>query len=333
MMECPSCGGGCVQEAPAVLAGIERLYIACRDCRPDPELDKSGPLADLPAGIGRCPSCGRAPLDGVMLDALRILVEFGLRDEHEGLRSVGTPLPAVGYPLAYPPRIGPRGLTIVGDRLSREAAAEMVARIPEVRGVILSRGVPGIWDLEAPPGENELLAGCDIRADIIQSLFGELVVYKSQSRIHIEYPRQSAPKMRILEGLYLDGRIRDVVDGLCGPGSLGMMCVLAGAERVVLNDAWLPAVENVILNLRVNRVLLGIEDMEILARPVGPVGGEPLLVCRADGACEIEVYHGDLSRLFSRVRPADLCLIDHFPGASTRALEDACSCCRQIVIV
>ena len=92
-----------------------------------------------------------------------------------------------------------------------------------------------------------------MRADVVQSLFGELVIYKSQSKIHIEFSRQSAPKMRILEQLYFEGKIRDVVDGLCGPGTLGLMCALAGAKRVVLNDAWLPAVQNVQLNLKVNQ--------------------------------------------------------------------------------
>jgi hypothetical protein len=164
-------------------------------------------------------------------------------------------------------------------------------------------------------------------------VFGELVIYKSQSKIHIEFPRQSAPKMKILESLYFDGKIIDVLDGLCGPGTLGLMCVLAGARRVVLNDIWLPAVENVMLNLEANKDLLGIENIEHLEHPTDAVAGEPVLVGRASGACEIEVYHGDLKRLFSKARPASLCLIDHFPGSDTRRLEEVCRCCVETVIV
>ena len=178
-----------------------------------------------------------------------------------------------------------------------------------------------------------LLAGCDLRADIAQSLFGELVIYKSQSRIHIEFSRQSAPKMRILEQLYLQGKLREVVDGLCGPGTLGLMCILAGAKRVVFNDAWLPAVQNVLLNLEANRSLLGIDEIEYPEKSKSTVGKQPVLVGRAHGPCEIEVYHGDLLRLFSRARPAKLCLIDHFPGAKTAELERACRCCKEIIIV
>ncbi len=332
-MECPCCGKGCVQPAKDVLSGVDRMYMACPDCAPEPGLDKSSPLRSMPCEIERCPTCKKAPLDAVMLDALRVLAKAGLRDKLDHLRSVGSPLIAVGYPLAYPPRLGPGSLIIVGERLSKPAAEEILRQVPEVKGVILSRGVPGVADQREGPKENILLAGCDLRADVVQSLFGELVIYKSQSKIHIEFPRQCAPKMNILENLYFHGKIRNVVDGLSGPGTLGLMCVLAGAKRVVLNDIWLPAVENVMLNLEVNKDLLGIEEIERLETPSVAVGKEPVLVGRASGACEIEVYHGDLARLFSRARPAGLCLIDHFPGMNTRKLEEACSCCGEVVIV
>ncbi|MDD4162243.1 MAG: methyltransferase, partial [Methanothrix sp.] len=99
------------------------------------------------------------------------------------------------------------------------------------------------------------------------------------------------------------------------------------------NDVWLASVQNVLLNLQANRSLLGIDEIEYPETSGRAVGKEPVLVGRAHGSCEIEVYHGDLSRLFSRARPADICLIDHFPGANTAELERACSCCKEIVII
>ncbi|OPY51418.1 MAG: hypothetical protein A4E49_02303 [Methanosaeta sp. PtaU1.Bin112] len=332
-MKCPVCGKGCIQPAREVLAGIEQRYPACSACAPEPNLDKTKGSKHLPKRVERCPSCGKATLDAVMLDALRLLQQFGLRDENDTLRSVGSPLIEVGYPLAYSPRLGPRSLILYGSGYSKKAAEAMVERIPEIKGVILNRGVAGIADMESRPLENLLLAGCDMRADISQSLFGEAVVYKRQSRIHIEFSRQSAPKMRILEQLYLQGKLRDVVDGLCGPGTLGLMCVLAGARRVVFNDAWLESVQNVLLNLEANRSLLGIDEIEYPESAKSEVGIEPVLVGRAHGACEIEVYHGDLRRLFSRAKPAGLCLIDHFPGAKTAEMEEACRCCNEAVII
>ncbi len=322
-----------VEPAAAVLAGIEKRYLACPDCPPDSNLDKTLGYRELPGGLERCRSCGRATLDAVMLDALHILHQFGLRDERASLRSVGSPLVVVGYPLAYSPRLGPDSLIVQGENINQKAACAMVERICEVKGVILSQGVPGMHRAGTKPQENVLLAGSDLRADVCQSLFGELVIYKSQSKIHIEFSRQSAPKMRTIERLMLQGKAARVVDGLCGPGTLGLMCALAGAKQVILNDAWLPAVQNVLLNLEANRELLGIEDLEYPEHSREEVGTAPVLVGRARGACEIEVYHGDLARLFERAMPADLCLIDHFPGINTLELEKACRCCKNVVVI
>ena len=315
------------------MGDVETRYLSCSRCPPEPNLSKSISGRLLPPKVERCPSCGRAALDAVMLDALRLLQSFGLRDKDDGLRSVGSPLIDVGYPLAYSPRLSRGSLILVGERYSAAAAEAMVRDIPEIKGVIQSCGVPGIIDHQKKPRKNLLLAGCDLRADVVSSLMGELVVYKRQSLIHIEFPRDNAPKMRILEELYFQGKLRDVADGLCGPGTLGLMCVLAGAQRVVFNDAWLPAVEDLLVNLEVNRGLLGIEEIELIEPPQGMVGSDPVLLARARGACQIEVYHGDLCRLFSRARPAGLCLIDHFPGKDTRALQQACRCCKETVIV
>jgi len=352
-MQCPACGKCPVLSTEEVLAGMGGLYTACRNCFPELNLDKERPLQELlrddvrrfaerseewakaeKSAFSRCSSCGKAPLDAVMFDALLVLQEFGLRDEKDSLRSVGTPLIVFGYPLAFPPRLGPHSLIIVGERITKAAAEAMTSRIPEIKGVILSRGgVPGLKDYSVGPVENTLLSGCDLRADVVQSLFGELVIYKSQSKIHIEFPRQNAPKMKLLEEFFFKGKIDEVVDGLAGPGTLGLMCVVAGARRVVLNDAWLPAVQNILLNLEANRKILGIEEIEHHEAPTAAVGREPALVARARGACEIEVYHGDLTRLFNRAKPAGLCLIDHFPGARTKEMEDACRCCGKVVIV
>jgi hypothetical protein len=333
IMDCPACGRDCVKPATEVLASLDKMYLSCFGCEPEPNLDKGAPLKDLPRKIDRCSDCGKAPLDAVMLDALRILEEFGLRDDRDNLRSVGSPLIAVGCPLAYPPRLGPGGLIIVGERLSKDAAEAMIKSVPEIKGVILSKGVPGVRAMHSRPIENVLLAGCDLRADVVSSIFGELVIYKSQSKIHIEFSKMSAPKMKILEELYFRGKICDVVDGLCGPGTLGLMCALAGARRVVLNDAWLAAVKNAMLNLEVNKETLGLEEIIHVDYPSKTVGRDPVLIGRAHGKCEIEVYHGDLRKLFTQVRPADLCLIDHFPGEDTRALEKACRSCKDVIII
>jgi hypothetical protein len=330
-MLCPSCGQSCPRPADEVLREIAMMYMACPACPPDPCLDKARPLKELPSEVARCPSCKKASLDGVMLDCLGILAELGLRDREDSLRSVGSPLIAMGYPLAFPPRLGPGSLLLSGERLDREAAQEILARVPEVKGIILGRDPAGV--VKGAVRENILLAGCDLRGDVVQSLFGELVIYKSQSKLHIEFPRERAPKMRILEEALLSTRAVEVADGLCGPGTLGLMAILGGAKRVVLNDIWLPAVENVMLNLEANRPLLGLEEIERVEHPQSKLGSEPVLVGIARGSCQVEVYHGDLARLFEIARPVDLCLIDPFPGEGYKDLEKACRVCGKVIIV
>ena len=332
-MNCPRCGKDCLKPADEIISKLYSQYLACPHCAPEPNLPKVKPLKDLPNRIDRCEKCGKATLDAIMLDILSILVEHGLRKKNNNLRSVGSPLIAVGYPLAYSPRLGPRSLIILGDCFSKSAAEDILKQVPEVKGVILNKCVSGIIDINDGAMENVLLAGCDLRCDVVQSLFGDLVIYKNQSKIHIEFARQNAPKIRLLERLYMEGKLRQVVDGLCGPGTLGLICALAGAERVVLNDAWQPAIENVLINLEANISALRIDKIEHIGSTRSAVAREPVLIARASGACEIEVYQGDLGLLFSRAKPGNLCLIDHFPGAKTSHLENACRCCDQVVIV
>ena len=331
IMECPCCGKTCVKPAEEILADIDSMYMACPGCAPEPNLDKSSPLKALPPKVARCRSCGKAPLDAVMLDALRIAETCwaARRKRYPAKRGLSADKCRLssGLPAAPWPKYSDNSWREAEQRCGREDSSH----VPEIKGVILSKGVAGVSDSKKKPIENELLAGCDMRADVIQSMFGELVIYKSQSKVHIEFPRQSAPKMKIIEGLPIAGK--DIIDGLCGPGTLGLMCALAGAKRVVLNDIWLPAIENAMLNLEVNQEILGIDEIEYPERPSDALGGEPVLACRATGACEIEVYHGDLTRLFSRAKPADLCLIDHFPGARITELQTACRCCKEIVII
>lgn len=326
-----------IRPAEEVLESLNALYMACPDCPKEPALDKGASFARLAAmegGRKRCSGCGRAPLDLVMTEAMGVLVDHNLRSKTDPLRSIGWPLVEVGSPLAYPPRLGKGELIIVGEGLTKEAAAEIVAKVPEIKGVIRGGGVPGVADLRAAPTRWELLAGSDLRCDVVSSLIGELVIYKHQSKIHVEFPRQSAPKMKILEELYFRGKLTSVADVLAGAGTLGLVAALAGAERVVTNDAWLPAVEDAILNLEANRSILGIEKIERPETPPGEVGGEPNLVAQAEGEnIKIEVYFGDAERLFSRAEPTDLCLIDPFPGMKFDRIAEACRVCGEIVIV
>ena len=338
MVKCPTCQGTtCIEPADDVLDSIYQIYNACGQCQPEPGWNKHTALADLPglpaiddvdAEMLQCSSCGRRPLDAVMAHTLFIMLEHSVRDDDAGLARVGTPLIARGFPIMYPPRLGPDSIVLIADNIGQAAAEDIVDRVPEVKGVVLRQGGQaqsvGILDSDSRPHEYTLLAGCDMRCDVAQTAFGELVIYKSQSRIHIEFPRESNHKMDILEKLDMKGLLagKVVVDGMCGPGTLGLMAMLVGANTVVFNDAWRPAIENLLLNLEVNKELLGVEvEVIVPVQELEDVGGEPVLVARAirggqRTALAAEVYFGDLRKLSEVVEKWDVCLIDVFPSVN-----------------
>jgi hypothetical protein len=162
-----------------------------------------------------------------------------------------------------------------------------------------------------------------MRCDAVSSSFGELCVYKNQSKIHIEFNNTKIAK---IEELFFKGELENstIVDGLCGPGTLGMLCILAGARKVTFNDAWLPALENTILNLKMNSSLLGIKINFEKVDYHKLIGDEPVLLASAQGSAQVLVYHGDIRKLDLVVRDCDICLIDTFPAVDPSRFMAAC---------
>jgi predicted RNA methylase len=172
-----------------------------------------------------------------------------------------------------------------------------------------------------------------MRCDVVSSTFGELCIYKNQSRIHIEF---NNTKIQKIEALYLRGELDNavVVDGLCGPGTLGILSVLGGARKVILNDAWLPALANTVLNIKANSSILGVK-IELEAADCDKlIGDEPKLVAKAEGLAEILVYHGDIRKLGKAVKECDICLIDTFPSVSPAEYIPLCrEFAKKVVII
>jgi hypothetical protein len=336
-MKCPTCNGDCIQPAEKVLDEIFGMYMACSSCPPDPGFDKNAPFKEiLDSGSGQCSKCGRRHLDFVIGNVLTILKRTGLFPEDAALREVGTPLITFGYPIPYPPRLAGKSLVLIMDSITEESAREIVEKVPEIKGVIKRKGLQsrsiGILDTDSNPHTYELMAGCDMRCDIISSSFGELCIYKNQSRIHIEFNNTKIGKMG---ELYIKGELDNtsIVDGFCGPGTLGLLSILGGAKKVLLNDAWLPALKNAILNIKVNSKILGvkidfeIQDYEKL------IGGEPVLIASAEGNAKIMVYHGDIRRLNIVVKECDTCLIDTFPSVDPSEFIAVCRDFAKKVVV
>ncbi|WP_292522054.1 hypothetical protein [Methanoculleus sp.] len=312
-MHCPVCGHDCVTDAPALLAALPGRFAPCPDCMglvydkrsPPPDIDPADP----------CPTCGKRFIDEVFAETYRIMAEEGDLAGTEPLAAVGTPLIHPGHPMQSPPYLPPGSLVLLSRSVGERAAARLVASVPEIRGVVRTDGrTPGITDTDAGPLTHTLLAGCDVRADIFSTRAGPVVVYKQQSVLHIEFPRDRDEKILSLEQEIGRHRPRTFVDACCGAGTLGLAAARAGVPRVIYNDAWYAAAYWTASNLRVNREALGIGEVAIrrtyddLRRR--PVARDPVLVAETEGAA---VYQGDL-RLLSAVLPPkiDLTALDIF---------------------
>lgn len=298
--------------------------MACSDCQPDPKLQKDAPFFWIEQeGYDNkpCNNCGARHLDIVMADALAVMIKYGCRNNEAKLFDVGTPLITIGCPLAFAPRLKTDELILIVDNIDQQVAMELID-IPEIKGVIKRVGTPaqsvGIPDTDKKPHVYELLAGCDMRCDVVASGFGELCIYKNQSKIHIEFGRESPEKMQVLERLYVQGHLtgETVIDGFCGPGTLGLMCMLAGAKHLILNDAWKYSIENTLLNIEANADILKIKLEKLVDTSTMPdIGGEPVHVAHAKGnGAVIDIFHGDFRKLIEVVNDFDICLIDTYPS-------------------
>lgn len=328
MISCPTCGSpDCIRPAEELLDQSASMYAPCIECATQEPLDKLAPFSRLGVffdrDAGRCPACGRRHLDYVMGHVLSILISRGLKSGRTPMREVGSPLVACGFELFEPPRLGPRSLVLLLDDVNGQAARQVVAEVPEVRGVLKRTGGPlksvGIVDVGVQPHTYELLAGCDMRADIVSCLLGDMAFYRNQGQMHVEFRRSNSMKIKVLERMFLEGELegRTVVDGMASAGTLGLLAAASGARRVILNDAWLPAINSMLLNIEVNKKALGVE-LRMLAAAEGlpRISREPTLVARASGAVDIDVYHADFRQLARVIKGCDVCIVDTFPGVS-----------------
>jgi len=281
-------------------------------------LDKRVPLSDL-SYLPPC-VCGKRFIDEVFAHLYVIMVEQGDLKKTDPLYAVGSPLIHPGFAVERPPFLPEKSLVLLSKKVTKETALRMVDEVPEIRGVVRSGDfTPGLAHLNfnAVPRVYELLAGCDVRADVFPFRSGALVLYKQQSLIHIEFPRGNDPKIRMIEQRVGPRLVKSFVDACCGVGTLGLAAACLGVDRVILNDAWYASAFWSAFNLEVNRQALRLSRIRIFEQyrdlKRHPVVRDPLKIAETEGDQVIEVYQGDF-RLLHRVltiRP-ELSVIDLF---------------------
>lgn len=313
------CGSNCIKPAPEVLKNFKNFYDSCRNCK-DFKLKKFIPLTsqmdlyNLNRDFGRC-TCNKRHLDLVMAHILKVMMENGLRDRRSTLRNVCTPLITPAYPLNSVPYLPEGSLVIVSADLNKYCAEKIIKEVPEVKGVLKGdlMDTVGIGDFEFSPNTYNVLAGCDMRCDIVYTPWGSVCIYKYQSQIHIELPKPLSPKIRGLKKV-LDKYDQPIVlDATCGPGTLGIAALLAGAGKVVFNDLWYPACEITALNLFLNGFSVELSD-ESSHNKTG-------LIASGDN---FEVYCLDIRDLDAVLdEEFDVCIVDVFPGVESNEFVDA----------
>ncbi len=325
-MHCPVCGHDCVTDARELLLALPKRFAPCPDCT-GLIYDKQSPPPDIDAAEP-CPSCGKRFIDEIFADIYRVMVAGGDLAGTEPLAAAGTPLIHPGFAMRRPPYLPPRSLVLISRSVGERAAKRLVATVPEIRGVVRAgAGTPGITDTDAEPQAYTLLAGCDVRADVFPTRAGPIVVYKQQSVLHIEFPRDRDEKILSLEREIGRHRPRTFVDACSGAGTLSLAAARAGVPRVIANDAWYAAAYWTARNLQVNRDYLDIENVTMHRSyddlRCTPIAREPIRVATAAGQKEIGVYQGDF-RLLPAVLPAgiDLAALDLFEKADVGKVEE-----------
>jgi hypothetical protein len=300
-MQCPVCGEDCIRHAHEIIELLPTIFTPCEGCE-SRILNKSSPLGDQ-AYRAPC-SCGKRFIDEVFAHLYTLMVEEGVLSATRPLKDVGYPLVHPGFAMTAPPFLPRDSLVLLSPVVTKKVAERVVQEVPEIKGVVRCGSfIPGAVDINLT-GEiqvYELLAGCDVRADVFTTQTSPVVVYKQQSLLHIEFPRGYDPKI-VTVGVHVKRRMpRIFVDACCGAGTLGILGGILGVPRVILNDAWYAAAFWTAMNLEVNREFLLIEEIQLLKTLPElervPVRRDPILVAQTTGEQVLQVYQGDFNKL------------------------------------
>jgi hypothetical protein len=249
-------------------------------------------------------SCGKRFIDEVFAHIYAIMVEEGDLQPTDPLFAVGSPLVHPGFAMERPPFLPAKSLVLLTTKPSKGTAERLIGDVPELRGIVKTGNfIPGIVDSDLNSGSRvyELLAGCDVRAEVFPLRTGPLVIYKQQSRIHIEFPRIGYPKIRSVEQHVGIPPIPYFIDACCGVGTLGLTAACLGTPNIIMNDAWYASAFWSAFNLEVNREYLKIDRIRIFKRLSDlqnhPVVHDPIKIAETSGDQIINVYQGDFMKL------------------------------------
>ena len=194
-MKC-NCEKNCIISKEEVLADMDSHYIPCPECDMR-TLKKAIPiknqlkLDEIDSDYKRCKRCNKRNIDIVMAHILKILVDEGILGDTSSIRKIGTPLITPAIAFKQLPYLSENNLVFLSPFVNEDVADKIYKQVPEEKAVIKGdiKDIVGQLDSNHEINNYELLAGCDVRCDIQHTAYGEICLYKQQSKIHIESPK------------------------------------------------------------------------------------------------------------------------------------------------
>ncbi|MEE3323928.1 MAG: methyltransferase [Methanosphaera sp.] len=312
-MKC-NCTENCIRDKSDVLGSVTNLYDNCPSCI-NKKFKKSIPLkrqiklSKLDKNYGLCESCGKRHIDIVMAHVLKIMIDNKQISDSASIRKVGVPLITPAINLDFLPYLSKKSLVIITRFCDKQTADIILEKVPEIKAIIKGDTDITIGKLN----ENnsvmiyELLCGCDIRCDIQNTDLGPILIYKNQSLLHIEYPKEESPKIKQLSEILDKYENPVVLDAMCGPGTLGIYALMKNAKKVVFNDIYIEALESLKINLEVNEI----------------------------NKDKYEIFNKNILNLPSVVEEKfDIGIVDAFPKVDTTHYVDILkNICKEVVII
>lgn len=263
-----SCGKDCITDFKNLDEKNEKLY-ECDKCE-DIQIKKFSPLKELidfnelNGNYKKC-SCGKRPLDIVMSHILKIMIEEEIVPEKATLRrNSPVPLSDFYYSSFNPQFINENTLILLHPDFTLKVAERLMDEVPEVKGIL--KGSPqetvGQFNKDSEIKHFELLAGCDVQTNVMRTLIrGKIIINKKQSQQHIEVATTTESKLVKLHNYLKNNEIKKgvAIDAMCGSGALGIYLLKFGFEKVIFNDIYPQAIENLKENLEVNGISEGYE--------------------------------------------------------------------------
>lgn len=255
------CKTNCIKTKEELLENLEKLYEPCTQCHTK-TIKKAIPLKrqikpeKINKNYKKCPNCGKRHIDIVMAHVLKILIENNQMPETSSIRKIGTPLINPAIYLEHLPYLTKETLVLITTNCDKNTAQKIKTQVPEIKAIIKgdTQTTVGILNENTESKNYELLAGCDIRCDIQNTDKEPVITYKQQSKIHIEYPKPTSPKIEQLRKTLEKYENPTVIDAMCGPGTLGIYALQKNATHVTFNDINHESIQALKTNLEVNRM-------------------------------------------------------------------------------